>query len=251
MSNHSELHARSQQPQKRLVDADYSSLTAWLNCCPVADTLTAWSAALKREIIIQLRCKRWGCPHCGPRRVAHTAHRVKAARPNKFVTLTTRVTDTETPREAYDRTRRKLSTLVRGIRKTWGYFEYMRVLEVTKKGWPHYHLVARAAWIDQAWLSAEWQRLADAHIVDIRAIRKKANVVQYLVKYLYKQSHVPWTNRRLSWSPGFFNQPPDDPPPPLDLMEPKKEGMSPATYFSCYHHGREIEEYGADAWLIV
>lgn len=177
--------------------------------CPYAGTTIAYSHYFGQSIILAMTCKRWGCRYCGQRKSIALACRVQLAEPNKLITLTVNPAAYETPRDAYNHTRRKLSELSKVIRHEHGSFEYLRVLEVTKKGWPHYHLVARSGYIRQQWISDAWSSLTGAPIVDIRKIQKIEHVYQYVVKYLMKQTYIPWTNRRVSWSRHFF--PPAEP----------------------------------------
>lgn len=251
MSDSTEGTYEDQEQPVYLVTNDYASLARWLNCCPVADTLTAYSLTLGRRVYLQLRCKRWSCPHCGPRRIAHVTRRVVDAKPNKFVTLTVCNDLFESPRDAYDRTRRHVTTLSRKIRSTVDEWEYLRVLEVTKRGYPHYHLVVRGGFVDQSWLSQEWDRLTGAYIVDIRKIKNMSHATSYVMKYLYKQKAITWTNRRMSWSKGFFKEPREPPPESLQLVEPERMGQWPASFFSTYKEGRGIERIGPDMWAEV
>jgi len=243
-------YADQEQPTY-LISDDYDSLRRWLNCCPVADTMSAWSMTLQRRVFLQIRCKRWGCPHCGPRRIAHLTRKCCDAKPTKFVTLTVANNLYADPREAYDKTRRHVGTLSRSIRKITDEWEYLRVLEVTRKGWPHYHLIARGGWVDQSWLSSTWRSLTGAPIVDIRRVRKQADAAKYIMKYLYKQKAVPWTNRRVSWSRNFFAKSRDPPPPSLQLEDVHREGWWPASYFSFYHPDHELERIGPDMWAVT
>lgn len=234
-----------------LVTNDYASLRKWLNCCPKADTLSAYSMTLERRVFLQLRCKQWDCPHCGPRRIAHLTAKCVEAKPNKFVTLTVNNSLYESPREAYDKTRKHVTTLTRTIRQELGSWEYMRVLEVTRKGFPHYHLIARGPFVDQMWLSARWQLLTGAKIVDIRRIKKQVDAARYIMKYLYKQKYIPWTNRRVSWTRGFFPDPKEPAPEKLNLIDVHREGMWPASFFAVYHEGWPIERLGPDMWAFT
>jgi len=240
-----------QDQNQYLITNDYPSLRRWLNCCPKADTLSAYSLALQRRVFLQLRCKQWDCPHCGPRRIAHLTAKCVEAKPNKFVTLTVNNSLYVTPREAYDKTRRHVTTLTRTIRHELGEWEYLRVLEVTKKGWPHYHMIARGPFVDQQWLSAKWQLLTGAKIVDIRRIKKQVDAARYIMKYLYKQKYVPWTNRRVSWTRGFFPPSQTEPPPSLLLEELHREGMWPPSFFAVYHNGQPIHRIGPDMWTLT
>lgn len=180
--------------------------------CPNAQTLIAWSHVVKRVVLCILQCNRWGCRNCGPRKAKRLAYRIERAEPNKLITLTVNPRCYATPREAYDKTRRQLAELSKVVKKQIGSFEYLRVLETTKSGWPHYHLMARCPYIPQKTLSTIWANLTNAPIVDIRQIKRIDNVFAYVVKYLCKQTYIPWTNRRTSWSRHFFqNEPPFEP----------------------------------------
>lgn len=197
-----------QEPRTFLVGA-IDSLPGLIKCCPTASSLVCRELETGLDAIIAIPCKRWGCKWCGQRRAFRLALQCETAKPNKLLTLTINPKRWITPRDAYDGTRRKVSDLVKLIRKEKGECEFLRVLEVTKKGWPHYHLVTRCPFIAQDWLSTEWCKLTDAPIVDIRAVKEGGNVFKYVMKYLCKQVYVPWTNRRVSWSRGFFPKPED------------------------------------------
>lgn len=180
------------------------SINRAIDFCPFATTLQAFSAVLDTRIICQIKCKRWGCRHCGPRKIASIAHRVKKAKPMKLITLTVDPKCYLNPREAFDKTRGLITQLAARCRRKFGRFEYIRILEVTKSGWPHYHLLASCPYIPQRWMSDTWAELSGARIVDIRQVKKNDNVYFYVLKYLSKQKYIPWTNRRISWSKNFF-----------------------------------------------
>jgi len=176
--------------------------------CPFGSTLRAYSLTLDCEIIMLLACKRWGCDHCGVVRAADLSRRIVAAKPNKFITLTVANNLFESPRAAYDETRRRLPKWSTKVRKHVGSFEYCRVLEMTAAGYPHYHLLARCGYIPQHLLSTMWAGLTGSPIVDIRQIRHGQNSVNYVCKYLRKQAYCTFTNRRVSWTKGFFPKEP-------------------------------------------
>lgn len=159
------------------------------------------------ECVVAIPCKRWGCSWCGQTNALRLAAKVAAAEPTKLITLTINPQLFITPRDAFNATRRKVSDLSKLIRKHHGDFEYLRILEVTKKGWPHYHLVAKCPYVPQSWLSQQWAALTGAKIVDIRKIKKHDNVYHYVMKYLCKQGYIEWTNRRVCWSKSFFPKP--------------------------------------------
>jgi hypothetical protein len=233
-----------------LIDGNYESLRDWLNLCPSAGTITAWSEEYDAFVIGQTRCKRWSCPHCGPRRIAHLTKKTVDAKPNKLVTLTLRVDPYKTPREAYDDSRRCVSKLTEKIRKEIGEWEYVRVLEVTKKGWPHYHLVVRGSYVQQRWMSDQWYKLTGSWVVDLRKIKGAQKTAAYVMKYLYKQKHVPWTNRRISWTRSFFAEDDTDKPPSMGLIDVQIQGGRPDSELYYYKVGTRLTRIGPDMWKV-
>jgi len=201
-----------------------------LKTCPRATTLIARSQSLDTLVVIALSCKTWSCPYCGPRKMRALAVRVREAEPNKLVTLTINPALYENPRAAYDQSRRQVGELARSLRVELGEWEHLRVLETTKKGWPHYHLVVRAPFVAQWKLSQLWQRLSGARIVDIRQIKERDNVFSYVCKYLAKQTAVEWTKRRISWSKHFFKTPAHKQPLNLDLTAKTRSSERPELY---------------------
>jgi hypothetical protein len=176
---------------------------------------------------------------------------VAAAKPNRLVTLTVDPKLYTDPRGAYDRTRRTIPKLLNQLRKKYGEVECFRVLEVTKKGWPHYHLVMRSAYIPQADLQSRWQSLTGAIIVDVRAIKKSKDVYFYVVKYLAKQDHVPWTNRRVTWTRGFFPATDFTPGPGLNLRNEEFVGHTPPQAALYEYPGCTLQRYSRDCWIVV
>jgi hypothetical protein len=162
--------------------------------------------------MVRQTCKAWSCKYCGHVKRKQLQSKIKAARPNRFVTLTTCGHATETPRQIFDWSRRQISELGKVIRKENSEFEYLRCLEATKTGYPHYHLLCRSGWLDQKRLSELWCKFTRAYIVDIRALSKDENAAKYVMKYLGKQTSLSFTKRRLSWTRRFF--PPAEKPKP-------------------------------------
>lgn len=218
--------------------------------CPYAATLTGYSMVLGCVILSQIKCKRWGCRHCGPRRINSLALRVRNAKANRFITLTVNTGHYDSPRAAYDDTRRKLSTLSRRIRTRFGSFEYVRILEVTKKGWPHYHLICRSGYIPQKWISEAWSTLTGAYIVDVRKIDNRENVYFYIVKYLSKCKYIPWTNRRVSWTRKFFPEKSKPTGFPLGLEEKTYESEHPAEVLQKLWHAQPVVSFNLDVLIL-
>src|SRR5438105_1082105 len=120
-----------------------------LDGCPNAMTYVTIAERGDQPLYTELRCKQWGCTWCGRRRIYALAIRCELAAPTKFITLTTRFSNAQTPRQVYDQTRRQVSQLAKAIRLRGTEFEYLRILEIHKNGNPHYHLIARCDYVPQ------------------------------------------------------------------------------------------------------
>lgn len=191
-------------------------------------------------------CGRWTCPYCGTVKRAKLQARIREAQPNRFITLTTCGHETETPRQIFDWTRRQISELGKLIRRQGRTFEYLRCLEATKTGYPHYHLLVRSPYLDQRELSAHWCHFTRAYIVDIRSLTKDENAARYVMKYLTKQSAVPFTNRRLSWTRKFFPKEPTPPKAEFCPVNIKRYSGRPKDYFhwdGCHARWEQINRW--------
>ena len=82
---------------------------------------------------------------------------------------------------------RHFRALVMRLRRRWGRFEYMGVVE-HKGGRKHLHLVFRGEYMAQAQISAIWRKLHASPIVDIRAMYKVRGGARELAKYLAEQA---------------------------------------------------------------
>lgn len=212
--------------------------------------MSGWSLTLDRTVFIATRCGSFSCPHCGPKKQQRMAIMCELAAPNKLITLTVNPRFYKDPRDAFDQTRRQLSQLAKTIRLERGEFEYLRVIEATKAGWPHYHLVARTPYVPQATLSRAWRSLTKAPVVDIRKIDERLGVFGYVFKYLGKQVSIPWTKRRISWTRNFFQkaQRDDNPGLQLELLKFHKADLA-ATFVDSFP-GALIERFGTNVFII-
>ncbi len=218
--------------------------------CPSAKTLHGWSETIERWCVIQIRCKRWGCRHCGERKIRHFGLKCQNAEPNRLITLTVDTKIWESPREAFEGTKRMVTRLAVKVRRAFGEFEYFKVLEVTKKGWPHYHLIVRSGYIPHRFLSDEWNHLTGAPIVDVRKIKKPADVYFYIMKYLAKQKYIPWTDRRVSWSKHFFEKENFERAVGLKLTQVGWLDDHPRDVLRREYHPFRISIYSKDCWIL-
>lgn len=75
------------------------------------------------------------------------------------------------------------------IRLHDGKFPFLAVVEKTEAGWPHLHILARAKWIDWAWLRAQMHALLDSPQVRVKRLRARDVRTSYCVKYCGKATH--------------------------------------------------------------
>lgn len=121
--------------------------------------------------------------------------------PNRFLTLTV---DPRIGTDQADRLR-LLSNAWRVVRKRlmrkYGKhsIEFFAVVEETKQGEPHLHILLRSPYIPQALISSAMAQLIDSPIVDIRRIKSARDVVRYVAKYITKAPKQFGTAKRY-WS---------------------------------------------------
>jgi len=170
--------------------------------------------------VIPLRCKCWTCEECRPIRKARLEHEALAGQPNLFITLTSRnrasITRHQAARDLVAAWRRFRLEFLKRYGK--GSLPFLAVFEETKRGWPHLHIVARAKWVDQKWLSNRMQVLIGSPIVDVRRITNQKKIIAYIAKYLRKNPHKFQGVKRYWRSLGYLKPTPrtdldpDEPP---------------------------------------
>ncbi|HVT26071.1 MAG TPA: hypothetical protein VHD95_15705 [Rhizomicrobium sp.] len=77
--------------------------------------------------------------------------------------------------------------------------EYLAIFEATKKGEPHLHILMRAPYIPQKWISQCMDELIEAPIVDIRRVGSAKNAAAYVAKYVGK-GPKPFASLKRYWS---------------------------------------------------
>jgi hypothetical protein len=159
-----------------------------------------------------LRCRSWLCPECAPVRAKQLICDVMRGAPTTFLTLTCRRVEGEHPNtaakrliDAWRRARRQWMRR-QGIKK----LPFFAVVEQTKLGWPHLHIMLRGVWIDQRWLSRTMEALANSPIVDIRRIENAGRAAVYVAKYAGKANHKFGTCKRY-WSSQDYKLKRDEP----------------------------------------
>ena len=139
----------------------------------------------------RLYCKSWNCEHCGPIRRKQLQAQAAAGSPTTLITLTSPFNQYETPDEAARAiVHAWRMTLQQGQREgRFPRIQYIAVFEETKKGWPHLHILARAPFIEQRWLSRTMHDHGAGEIVDIRRVYNARHAARYVGKYVSKAPH--------------------------------------------------------------
>lgn len=148
--------------------------------------------------VASLKCKSWTCQDCFDGRKRRLMAECHAGAPNTFLTLTTKPRDDgDRNRAALDLTRAWRLIRLRLMRRhKLKKLPFMAVMEGTKKGWPHLHILIRSLWLDQKLISAWMAELHDSPIVDISRIDNRARVNSYVSKYCAKAAHKFGTAKR-------------------------------------------------------
>lgn len=148
--------------------------------------------------VYRLRCKSWNCDHCKPKRRKRLIREALGGEPNTFITLTLPAEWANKAQEAV----KVLSRAWRIIRKRdarrrkGAPIPFLAVVEKTKAGTPHLHIIARCKWIDQKWLSKCMEEIAEAPIVDVQRIDNPGRIGGYVAKYITKDTAKVGTNKR-------------------------------------------------------
>ena len=137
-----------------------------------------------------LKCKCWDCDNCEPGRREALRQLALAGEPNKFLTLTVNPAHGV---DADDRARALLwawRVLVKRMKRKMKVtsLPYLWVMEATKNGEPHLHILMRCGYVDQEFISACMDELINAPIVWIRAIKDQGKMAAYVAKYCSKDA---------------------------------------------------------------
>jgi len=165
-----------------------------------------------------LYCRSWNCEICRPKRKAQLLARAASGNPTRFVTLTASKAAGSSPRDRLRVLAHAWRTVVKRLHRLHPStpIEYLCVVEATKAGEPHLHILYRGPYIPQRTLSTWLTALASSPIVDIRAIRSQREVIRYVAKYISKKPAQFGTAKRY-WSTYHYAAPFE--PKQFDLVE--------------------------------
>jgi len=166
------------------------------------------------DTAVTIWCKAWTCEHCAPRRKKQLMCKASNGNPKKFLTLTHRRRDGMTPDEAARHLSKAWRLLRLRIQRKWKIksLPFICVMEKTKLGWPHLHILFRGPYLPQKWLSAQMQELCQSPVVNIQALDSKKKAVAYVVKYCAKAAEKFSTAKRYWQSKDWDQSDPDENP---------------------------------------
>jgi len=195
-------------------------------------------------------CKTWSCRYCAQIKIKRLAYLTSEAKPNRFITLTTNPHLHKTPLDAWQNTAVRVPELIRHLRTRFGEIEYLRVTELCKNGYPHYHLLLRSAYIPQPVVKAWWHKTTGAEIVDVRKVNNAFNAYWYLVKYLTKLHRLEWTERHVSYSRKFFPEEPELKVPPFTFASRQPLPINPHKVLLRNYLNERVQQVRPGLWFL-
>lgn len=211
LPNHDDL-----DDMARRVDQGLHAVAHTHRCC--SGTLVGISEDGETLILAPATCRRWDCVDCASAKAALIYARVRAAHPERHITLTCNPKLHDDPTAALDAMKdsvRKLADRIRrGRPKTssYGYqpkrvFEYACIWELTENGWPHAHLAQWGDFVPKHYLKALWKQLTGAYVTDVRQLdysrQETHSWTKYLVKAIHRNHSLYWGRRLVSYSAAF------------------------------------------------
>ena len=148
--------------------------------------------------VATLRCRSWTCPDCFEPRKKRLMAECHAGAPGTFMTLTSRRREGLTANEAALKLTHAWRLIRLRLMRRSGMkkLPFIAVMEATKAGWPHLHILLRSIWLDHDLISSWMAELTDSPVVDIQRIDNKARVNAYVSKYCGKAAHKFGTAKR-------------------------------------------------------
>lgn len=144
-------------------------------------------------------CRAWNCPTCAVARKANLEIRLKQGNASRFLTLTANPKRGRSPADRRKKMGVAFAKLMRRIQHVTGVKpEAAVVVEDTKAGEPHFHVMLTCPFISKKLLKRWWYELTGAYIVKINLIRNARDVARYMVKYMSKDP-VKFGNCKRYW----------------------------------------------------
>jgi hypothetical protein len=174
--------------------------------------------------------------------------------PTRFLTLTINPTVGANADERLQLLSHAWRTCVKRLRRQYGErnIEYLAIVEATKRGEPHLHILLRAPYIPQSLISSIMGELIDSPIVDIRRIKGSRQIIQYVAKYVTKSPHHFGTGKRY-WSSYRWEIPTDPNPDREDYFATKwrldHRHISNVARYLVLELGMMLHSDSGDLWI--
>lgn len=136
-------------------------------------------------------CKGWFCDKCKLYQKKKLVSLAMAGKGNIFLTITTKPAYSITTEKSAHDIKRGWRLTRQNMKRKWPgrKWEWLATYERNEQGFAHLHIIINGPHIPQAWISEQMKRHIDAPIVDIRKIRNKRMIANYIAKYIAKD---PW-----------------------------------------------------------
>lgn len=158
------------------------------------------------KVVFGLRCNSWLCPKCRVKLSRKWIKKINPEKVERFLTLTVDPKRFENVAAAVEEIYRGYKKLIQAIRRDLGKtFEYFSVVEFTKAGWPHLHILQRGSYVSKQWIINKWDQYGLGIIVQFNEVWGRGAVKHYLTKYLSKEGQAFFHHlRKVRFSKNFF-----------------------------------------------
>jgi len=165
-----------------------------------------------------LLCRSWSCEHCRPLRRNQLMALAASGDATRFVTVTVNPRSYSSPEERCRKLAWAWRTFIMQLRRRYpkDTFEYLAVVEETKQGEPHLHILMRSRYVPHALISKAMRLLIDAPVVHIRKVTSQRNAIGYVAKYITKAPKQ-FGNAKRYWNSQHYEL---DRPIPLSKVNP-------------------------------
>jgi hypothetical protein len=165
-------------------------------CISISSTLVKYEVGQRTAVAID--CNSWGCGECSEKRRKQLRAQALDGAPRKFLTLTSKRTADRTANGAAYELARAWRVLRARIMRRYKLkrLPFIAVFEKTKLGWPHLHILLRAPFLDQHWLSEQMDDITGSPVLKIVAVDNAGRAASYITKYTSKDPHQFGTCKR-------------------------------------------------------
>lgn len=194
--------------------------------------------------VVKLVCRAWTCDDCRPTRRKQLMATMINGKPRLFITLTLPAEHATNP-EAAVKTLSRAWRLIRkrdARRRNGKLVPFIAVVEKTEAGTPHLHILVRARWMSQEWLSDCMEEIADAPIVWVNRVWDAGRRAGYCAKYSTKATAKIGNAKRYWQSPDY------------NLSEkPESHGLEAGEFWEVKHSTHVfhvLRNYSETGWTI-